>query len=447
MHFDYRENQKADWDRPDRLHPVWRRIAGNFFRFEAKEKQMPNIGGSAPQGNAVLVFVLGCGGLVSAADNWIVAPILPSISDGLNVSIAQGAMVLTAYMIPYGAMQPVHGYLSERCGRVRLLRWLMLGLALGTIGCALSPSLIWLCAFRFMTGLAAAGMIAVSLALIGDRMPASIRQKYVGRFMGIVFLGQGLSVGFGGLLAKYVSWRIIFIVFAVMAIIVQILFSFLRDSPQGRSRSNFREQIVLTISSKQGRLIYLLSFMTGYLLLGIYSFSGAFLQQKGGLDPSQAGGVLMFFGFASLAAGSSMGWVTRITGTRGIAVIGSVFGLLAAVMLALSNDWRIGLLSIVTLGLGYVFIQSTMATLAFDVGSKGLSSGLVGLGLFGGGGVSSAVGGIILSQYGYETLWCVSGVGTTILIFAMLQSRRLFERTSGPAPADSCIAVNKGIGP
>ncbi len=407
---------------------------------------MPNIGGSVPRENAAIVFILGCGGFVSAADNWIVAPILPSISEGLRVSIAQGATILTAYMIPYGAMQPVHGYLSERCGRVRLLRWLMLGLALGTIGCALSPSLIWLCAFRFVTGFAAAGMIAVSLALIGDRMPASVRQEYVGRFMGIVFLGQGLSVGFGGLLAKYVSWRIIFVVFAATTIIVQILFSFLRDSSQERSRSNFREQIVLTISSKNGRLIYLLSFVTGYVLLGIYSFSGAFLQQKGGLDPLQAGGVLMFFGFASLAAGSSIGWITQITGTKGIAVIGSIFGLLAAVMPALSTDWRIGLLSTVTLGLGYVFIQSTMATLAFDVGAKGLSSGLVGLGLFGGGGVSSAVGGIILARYGYETLWCVSVLGTTILIVAVLQNRRLFEQPSGSAQAGSCIAVNKETG-
>ncbi len=389
---------------------------------------MPNVGGSAPGGNAATVFILGCGGLVSAADNWMVAPILPSICDGLNVSIAQGAMILTAYMIPYGAMQPVHGYLSERCGRVRLLRWLMLGLTLGTIGCALSPSLIWLCASRFVTGFAAAGMIAVSLALIGDRMPVSMRRKYVGRFMGIVFLGQGLSVGLGGLLAGYVSWRAIFIVFAVMAVIVQILFSLLRESSPELSHWSFREQAALTMSSRNGRLIYLLSFATGYLLLGIYGFSGAYLQERGGLDPLQAGGVLMFFGFAALAAGSSIGWISRRTGTRGVVVTGSILGLFAAVMPALSADWRTGLLSIVALGLGYVFIQSTMATLAFDVGARGLSSGLVGLGLFGGGGVSSAVGSFILARYGYETLWYVSVGGTIILTAAMLQNRFVSTR-------------------
>ncbi len=408
---------------------------------------MPNPESPAPREYSAMVFILGCGGLVSAADNWVVATILPSIADGLRVSIAQGATILTAYLVPYGVMQPLHGYFSERFGRVRLLRWLMLGIALGTVGCALSPSLICLCTFRFVTGFAAAGMIAVSLALIGDRMPPSIRQKYVGRFMGIVFLGQGLSAGFGGLLAKYVSWRIIFIVFAVMAIVVEILFLFLRDSPQGRSRLNLREQTALAMSSKNGRLIYLLSFVTGYVLLGIYSFAGAFLQQEGGLDPLQAGGVLMSFGLASLTAGASVGRVTKITGAKGITVIGSILGLLAAVMLALSTDWRVGLMSVAMLGLGYVFVQSTMATLAFDVGVKGLSSGLVGLGLFGGGGVSSAVGGIILARYGYETLWWISGAGTAFLVAVVLHSRRLFERPSDPPRLDSRVVVNKCIRP
>jgi predicted MFS family arabinose efflux permease len=56
------------------------------------------------------VWILGSTGLISAADNWIVAPILPSIAASFHVSVAQVAWILTAYMIPYGFMQPVHGF-------------------------------------------------------------------------------------------------------------------------------------------------------------------------------------------------------------------------------------------------------------------------------------------------------------------------------------------------
>jgi MFS family permease len=87
----------------------------------------------------------------------------------------------------------------------------MLGLKAGTLGCTLSPLLVWLCIACFVTGFFAAGMIAVSLALIGDRVAENARQAIVGRFMGIVFLGQGISVGLGVLLAKYMSWRTIFL--------------------------------------------------------------------------------------------------------------------------------------------------------------------------------------------------------------------------------------------
>lgn len=384
--------------------------------FKRGEKQMRATELTSSRENTVLVWILGCAGLVSAADNWIVVPILPSISDGLGVSIAKGAMILTAYMIPYGVLQPVHGYLSERCGRLKLLRWLMIGLGFGMAGCACSSSLVWLCVFRFVAGLAAAGMIAVSLALIGDRVPTSVRQKYVGLFMGIVFLGQGISVGFGGLLGKFVSWRIIFLLFAFATLGVDALLYLLQEDLPNRTRSSFIAEIIQAVSSRRGLVIYSLALVTGFFLLGIYGFTGAFLQRRGGLDPLQSGCVLMFYGFGCLMAGSSAGWISGLAGTRGTIMTGATCGLSAAVMLTLSADWRIGWLAVTALGLGYVFIQSTLATLAFDEGSNGVSAGMVGLGLFGGGGLSSAFGGLILAHYSYEALWCALGAGLAIMI-------------------------------
>lgn len=382
---------------------------------------------TGPRTEGSFILVLGCGGLISAADNWIVAPILPSIADSLGISVAQAALILTAYMIPYGLMQPVHGHISEGYGRLRLLRGLMLGLVCGTLGCALSPSFLWLCLCRCVTGFFAAGLIAVSLALIGDRTPVTERQKHVGRFMGIVFLGQAVSVGFGGLLAQYVSWRIVFAIFAVVALLVYGLFLRLSDDLPRKPAPNFAEELVRAIATRKGRTVYLLAFATGTLLLGIYGFIGAYLQQLGGLTPLQAGGVLMLFGFASLTAGSSMGRITRKMGRKGTALIGAVLGGLAAGLLASSSHWGIDAIAVVALGFGYVFVQSTLATLAFEVGSSGLSSGLVGLGLFGGGGIASAAGGFILAYDGYDALWHAFVIGTVLLIAVILKGRDAFS--------------------
>ncbi|WP_420239859.1 MFS transporter [Telmatobacter bradus] len=368
------------------------------------------------------VWILGSAGLISAADNWIVAPVLPSIAASFHVSVAQTAWILTAYMILYGFMQPFHGFFSERLGRVWLLRRLMLGLTAGTLACAFASSLIWLCVARFVTGFFAAGMIAVSLALIGDRVAENSRQTVVGRFMGIVFLGQGVSVGLGGVVAKYMSWRAIFFTFAFAAAGSGLLLGKLHERSFTPSPQGLMEQIRQATATRSARRIYLSALAAGFLLLGMYNFSGAFLQKVSGLDPLQTGGVIMFFGFSCLLAGKFSGSISRCIATKRTILAGTTLGIFAATTLAMSADWRLAWLAIVALGTGYILVQSTLATLAFGVGPNGVASALVGLGLFGGGGLSSALGSMILAHSSYRTLWRFFAVGTLLmLLFVAVQ--------------------------
>jgi predicted MFS family arabinose efflux permease len=372
---------------------------------------------------STFVWILGSAGLISAADNWIVAPVLPSVAASFHVSVARAVWILTAYMIPYGFMQPVHGFFSERWGRIWLLRQLMLGLTAGTLSCALSPTLVWLCIARFVTGFFAAGIIAVSLALIGDRVAEDARQTVVGRFMGIVFLGQGVSVGLGGLLAKYMSWRAIFLAFAFAASISCFLLEKLHERPFNTAPQNLMKQIRQATATHNAKRIYLLALAIGFLLLGTYNFSGAFLQTVSGLDPLQTGSVIMFFGFSCLMAGRFSGSICRYIGTQKTILAGTALGLFAATTLAISTDWRLAWLAIVALGAGYIFVQSTLATLAFGIGPNGVASALVGLGLFGGGGLSSAFGSIILAHFSYQTLWRCFAAGT-VLMFLFVATRK-----------------------
>jgi len=365
-----------------------------------------------------LVPVLGFAGLISAADNWIVAPILPSIANGLHVSIAQAAWTLTAYLIPYGIMQPVHGYLSQRWGKAWLLRRLLAGLALGTVGCGVARQLMWLCVCRFVTGFFAAGLVAVSLALIGDRVEPRWQQSCVGRFMGIVFLGQGLSVGCGGVLIQFVGWRVIFVLFSIAALAAIVLLRRLPEDPTARAQSGgFVSNVRLAFGAPLGRRVYLLAFLAGASLLGIYSFIGSFLQRQAGLGPAQAGLVVMFFGLACLAGGACAGRISAAWGAQRTVLTGAVLGACSALLLACRADWRAGLLATLALGCGYILIQSTLATLAFDCGSTGLSSALVGLGLFGGAGLSTALGGALLACATYHTLWLAyAGANTAFVV-------------------------------
>ncbi len=105
-------------------------------------------------------------------------------------------------MLPYGIMQPVYGFMGDRIGKVKVLTYLLCGLIVGTFACAVSPFFWSLCLFRVITGFFAAGIIALSLGLIGDQVDSSESQVCVGKFMGIVFLGQGGQWRFTGKLCQ-----------------------------------------------------------------------------------------------------------------------------------------------------------------------------------------------------------------------------------------------------
>lgn len=379
-----------------------------------------------------LVLILGLAGFVSAADNWFVSPSLPAIATSFGVSVAAAGGILTAYMIPYGLMQPVYGYFGDRYDKIRLLFVIVIGLALGTAGSALSNSLVVLCVLRVITGFFAAGIIAVSLSVIGDVVSGKEQQTYVGEFMGIVFAGQGLSCGLGGMLTKYVSWRGAFLFFAVAALVSALLLKRLSAHPTERVGGNrdFFRQTLAAVKSRKGRVIFPLAFVTGFLLLGMYGYLGAFLHERVNFDYMQAGIVVMFYGFACLSGGMVVGRLADRHGKQTIVVAGECMAVIAAALLVASymfHSWPFAFAATVCLGFGYIAIQSTLATMAFYVAGncRGLPSGLIGLCLFCGGGLGSLVAGRLLALYSYNAIWAV--FGAAVVLETIITSRLDFD--------------------
>ena len=198
----------------------------------------PNRGEAASGGQGLtpeqlrIVVTLGFCGLVSAADNWFVSPALPAIANTLAIAPAAATVVLTAYMLPYGLLQPVSGSAADALGRLRMLRIIVLGLGVGTVLCALVTSLPALVLARVVTGCFAAGIIAVAQAFINDTVDPHNRAAAVSILMGVTFTGQGLSAGLGGILTDIVGWRAAFWAFGVLALIAFLLLLTLKEPPR-----------------------------------------------------------------------------------------------------------------------------------------------------------------------------------------------------------------------
>lgn len=368
-----------------------------------------------------LVLFLGLAGFTSAADNWFISPVLPAIAAGFNIPTYKAGLILTSYMIPYGVMQPVYGFFSDTFSKIKVLKIILSGFTIGTLGCAFSQSIFMLCIFRTITGFFAAGIIAVSLGFIGDTVPSSSRQVYVGKFMGMVFLGQGLSAGLGGTFARYITWRISFILFVILSIFSILLLSNITEKninlDADLENSKFFSEVKKAILDPKGKIIFSLAPAAGFTLLGIYSYIGAFLHDTIGLNYLWCGIITMFFGFSGLLAGKIVGKLESRIGRHKLIILGLCLGIFSTLTLRLLPNIFTTSIVIILLGFAYIFVQSTIATMAFEVPSKakGLPSGLIGLGLFGGGGLGSSFSGFILARTNYNALW----ISFTILMILL----------------------------
>ena len=387
-----------------------------------------------------IVVTLGFCGLVSAADNWFVSPALPAIAQTLAIAPAAATVILTAYLTPYGLLQPVCGAIGDAVGRVRLLCIIVAGLAASTVLCAAAPTLEALVVARIVTGCFAAGIISVNQSLVGSVVSEEDRQGAVGLLMGITFTGQGLSAGLGGLICDLVGWRAAFICFGVLGAAAWLGVRRLRylDEMDGAGtvdvadasvsaagavgsaeREPFRPTAFLHHAAQilfgPGRAIYFVAFTTGIIFLGVYGFMGTFLAERCGLSSTQAGLLMMFYGLACLAGGSISGRIGEARGQRGVIAVGETSGVIATALLAASTitgSWMPALPAAACLGLGYILVQPTLVSFSMDIDPShtGLCTGLIGLGVFAGGGIGSSLGSIAIAGGGYFALWTIAGV-------------------------------------
>ena len=389
-----------------------------------------------------IVVTLGFCGLVSAADNWFVSPALPAIAQTLAIAPAAATIILTAYLTPYGLLQPVCGAIGDAVGRVRLLCIIVAGLAVSTALCAAAPTLEALVVARIVTGCFAAGIISVNQSLVGSVVSEKDRQGAVGLLMGVTFTGQGLSAGLGGLICDLVGWRAAFVCFGALGAAAWLGVRRLRylDEMDGAGpidtagtsvsaadagtlgpaeREPFRPAALLRQAAQiffgPGRAIYFVALTTGIIFLGVYGFMDTFLAEKCGLSSTQAGLLMMFYGLACLAGGSISGRIGEARGQSGVIAVGETSGVIATALLAASTvtgSWIPALPAAACLGLGYILVQPTLVSFSMDIDPShtGLCTGLIGLGVFAGGGVGSSLGGLAIADGGYLALWTIAGV-------------------------------------
>lgn len=145
-------------------------------------------------------------------DSSIVSTALPVLHSTLHASIAAVEWVVLIYVLVLAGTVAAVGRVADRIGRKLLYTYGFAIFVIGSLACALAPSLGLLVAARFVQAIGAVMLQANSYALIRDVLPTSS----LGAGLGAQGAAQavGLSVGpvLGGALIALGGWRLIFLV-------------------------------------------------------------------------------------------------------------------------------------------------------------------------------------------------------------------------------------------
>ncbi len=165
-------------------------------------------------------------------------PILPLLSADFHVDAPTAGLTISLLTTALAVSLLFYGPLSDVVGRKPVLVGSCAGLALPSLGAWLAPTFNWLLICRVLQGLLAGGVGAVALAYIADEFP----RRYVGAAVGAYTTAMVMAalvgrVG-GGLLTAWFGWRLMFVAFALLAIIEAVMLATMLPPARGFARSN-----------------------------------------------------------------------------------------------------------------------------------------------------------------------------------------------------------------
>jgi len=161
-----------------------------------------------PEIRAIVVGIM-LAMFLGALDQTIVATALPTIGRHFG-ELEQLSWVVTAYLLTGTAVTPLYGKLSDIYGRRPVMLAAICIFVIGSIACAMAPSMLALVFGRALQGLGGGGLMALSQTIIADIVSPKERGRYQG-YIGAVFAVS--SVGgpvLGGFLTEHLDWSLIF---------------------------------------------------------------------------------------------------------------------------------------------------------------------------------------------------------------------------------------------
>lgn len=186
---------------------------------------------------------------VSAVEATIVTTAMPVIASDLG-GFSRYSWIFSSYLLMSTVTVLIYGKLADLFGRKPVI---LIGLSIfliGSILCGLAISMEQLILFRLVQGLGAGAMMPIATTIIGDIYSTEERAKIQGYLSSVWGISAVLGPAIGGGIVYYYSWEFVFWINIPLGILSMLGIYFFLHEPKlvGKASIDYKGAILLTLS-------------------------------------------------------------------------------------------------------------------------------------------------------------------------------------------------------
>ncbi|MEV0889811.1 MFS transporter [Promicromonospora sp. NPDC050262] len=169
-----------------------------------------------------IVAILAIGGIVVAMTQTLVVPIVASLPTIFDAPASDTSWIITVTLLVGAICTPVSGRLGDLYGKKKMILISLVPLALGSAVCAVATTVPVMVTGRGLQGLAT-GFIPLGISMLHDLLPKERTAGAISLMSSSLGIGGALGLPFAAAVAEFASWRILFWLIAVCAVVVGVV--------------------------------------------------------------------------------------------------------------------------------------------------------------------------------------------------------------------------------
>ncbi|GLU45134.1 Bcr/CflA family multidrug efflux MFS transporter [Allomuricauda sp. NBRC 101325] len=228
-----------------------------------------NIESQDKTGSKYLLVILGALMAITSLSTDIYLPAMPQMGLDLKGDIE---LTITGFLIGFSIAQIVWGPISDKYGRKTPLVLGMVLFIIGSIGCAMSETIVQIMIWRVVQAFGACTGPMLSRAMVRDLFGRTKSAEMLSTLMILMAIAPIVGPLFGGQLLKFSSWHSIFWALSVIGVLMLLSTFILKETlPQER-----RADTSLREAFKKYKILLAHSSFMKYTLCVTFYYVGAY---------------------------------------------------------------------------------------------------------------------------------------------------------------------------